>query len=115
MKVFERINGGKLMRQMEFRSVLRTSFSISEDMLMNRIWDAFGNFEGKGLKFSTFVRSMSIFLRGTDDERIKFAFSIYESKDNGEGAITRDVMFMLLRNSELVLLSHCNRHHCCCE
>ena len=80
-----------------FRELLHSSFDIvTEETLMERIfctWDK--GFEGLPLRLEGWVVGLSIFLKGTQAEKTAYCFRIYDL--NGDGFITRDEMFALLR------------------
>lgn len=64
---------------------------------MDRIFIAWQpNHERQPLRLEPFICGLSVFLRGTAAERQQFAFRVYDL--NGDGAITKDEMFALLKN-----------------
>ncbi|XP_055682217.1 calaxin-like [Lutzomyia longipalpis] len=81
-----------------FRELLHSTFDIvTEETLMERIfcaWDI--GFEGMPLRLEGWIVGLSIFLRGTQAEKVAFCFRVYDL--NSDGFITRDEMFILLRN-----------------
>jgi Ca2+-binding EF-hand superfamily protein len=80
-----------------FRELLHSTFDIvTEETLMERIfctWDK--GFEGLPLRLEGWVVGLSVFLKGSPSERTAFCFRVYDL--NGDGFITRDEMFTLLR------------------
>uniref|UniRef100_A0A8D8VSS7 EF-hand calcium-binding domain-containing protein 1 n=2 Tax=Cacopsylla melanoneura TaxID=428564 RepID=A0A8D8VSS7_9HEMI len=68
---------------------------------MERIFCAFDRLCDGVIHLDEWVLGLSCFLRGTNEELIKFTFLIYDL--NNDGFITREEMFQLLRNS---LISH---------
>ncbi|CAI2733156.1 unnamed protein product [Schistosoma spindalis] len=87
---------GKLDR-MKFREILHHTFKMTDDVMIDRIFRVFdGDFDG-GVNAQEWVMGLSIFLRGTLEEKIKFAFDVYDL--NSDGRITREEMFQLLKYS----------------
>ncbi|XP_061385900.1 calaxin [Danaus plexippus] len=86
-----------------FRDVMHNTFDlVTEDVVMDRVWLTWerGANGGEGaLKFEAWARGLSVLLRGSDEERRHHCFSVYDL--NGDGFITKDEMFILLKNSLL--------------
>ncbi|XP_028170001.1 EF-hand calcium-binding domain-containing protein 1-like [Ostrinia furnacalis] len=86
-----------------FRDVMHNTFDmITEEAILERIWITWdrGASGGEGaLKFEAWVRGLSVLLRGTEEERRNHCFAVYDL--NADGYITRDEMFVLLKNSLL--------------
>ncbi|BES92260.1 EFh [Nesidiocoris tenuis] len=81
-----------------FRDLLHNTFNIcAEDILMERIFCVFDNSSDGLVKLEEWLQGMSVFLRGTLEERIVFAFNVYDL--NADGYIVREEIFTLLRNS----------------
>lgn len=57
-------------------------------------WDK--SHEGLPLRLEGWLVGLSVFLRGSPSERAAFCFRVYDL--NGDGYITKDEMFTLLRN-----------------
>ncbi|XP_067634791.1 calaxin [Eurosta solidaginis] len=81
-----------------FRELLHSTFDIvTEEILMERVFCCWDHaHEGLPLRFEGFLIGLSIFLRGSLTERANFCFRVYDL--NGDGFITKDEMFTLLRN-----------------
>lgn len=77
---------------------MHSTFDISsEEMLMERMfsnWEK-GN-EGLPLRLDGWIVGLSIFLRGTMVERAAFCFRLYDL--NNDGFVTKDEMFILMKN-----------------
>lgn len=58
-------------------------------------WDK--SHEGLPLRLDGWLVGLSVFLRGTRNEKAAFCFRVYDL--NGDGFITKDEIFTLLRNS----------------
>ncbi|CAH2989127.1 unnamed protein product [Chilo suppressalis] len=86
-----------------FRDVMHNTFDmITEEAILERIWITWerGAAGGEGaLRFEAWVRGLSVLLKGTDEERKNHCFAVYDL--NADGYITRDEMFVLLKNSLL--------------
>lgn len=80
-----------------FRELLHSTFDIvTEDALMERIfctWDK--GFEGLPIRLEGWICGLSIFLKGTQAEKLAYCFRVYDL--NSDNFITRDEMFALLR------------------
>lgn len=64
---------------------------------MERIFSAWEKgHEGLPLRLEGWVVGLSVFLRGTAAEKAAFCFRVYDL--NGDGFITKDEMFSLLKN-----------------
>ncbi|XP_045459813.1 EF-hand calcium-binding domain-containing protein 1 [Melitaea cinxia] len=89
--------------QNTFRDVMHNTFDlVTEDVVLDRVWLTWerGANGGEGaLKFEAWARGLSVLLRGSDDEKMLHCFAVYDL--NGDGFITRDEMFTLLKNSLL--------------
>lgn len=78
---------------------MHSTFDVSaEEALMERIFTSWekGN-EGMPLKLESWILGLSVFLRGTLNEKAAFCFRVYDL--NNDGFVTRDELFNLLRNS----------------
>ncbi|XP_053117753.1 calaxin isoform X1 [Hemicordylus capensis] len=87
-----------------FRNILHVTFGMTDDMLMDRVFRAFDKDNDSCVSITEWVEGLSIFLRGTLEEKIKFIFSkdcfdVYDL--NSDGYISREEMFHMLKNSLL--------------
>ncbi|XP_022192235.2 EF-hand calcium-binding domain-containing protein 1-like [Nilaparvata lugens] len=81
-----------------FRELLHNTFDVvTEEVLMERIFSAFDRQAAGWLRLEDWLLGLSVFLRGTLEERALFAFHVYDL--NNDGFISREEMFLLLRNS----------------
>ena len=64
---------------------------------MDRIFRAFDKDNDSNLCMEEWIIGLSVFLRGTDEERMKYCFDVYDLNSNGY--ITREEMFHMLKNS----------------
>ncbi|XP_072392590.1 calaxin [Diabrotica undecimpunctata] len=80
-----------------FREVLHNTFDIvTEHMLMDRIFCVWDKHNCGLITVENWFKGLSLFLRGTIQDQIKYCFAVYDL--NGDGFITKDEMFQLLRN-----------------
>ncbi|XP_026738788.1 EF-hand calcium-binding domain-containing protein 1 [Trichoplusia ni] len=89
--------------QSTFRDVMHNTFDlVTEEAILERMWMTWerGAVGGEGaLRFDSWVKGLSVLLRGNTEERITYCFKVYDL--NNDGFITKDEMFLLLRNSLL--------------
>ncbi|XP_069504547.1 calaxin isoform X1 [Ambystoma mexicanum] len=83
----------------KFRNILHNTFGMTDDMIMDRVFRAFDKDNDSYISVTEWVQGLSIFLRGTLDEKIKYCFDVYDL--NGDGYISREEMFHMLKNSLL--------------
>lgn len=81
-----------------FRELLHSTFDIvTEETLMERIFCAWEKgYEGLPIRLEGWILGLSTFLKGSQAEKTAFCFRVYDL--NGDGHITKDEMFALLRN-----------------
>ncbi|XP_025895248.1 EF-hand calcium-binding domain-containing protein 1 [Nothoprocta perdicaria] len=82
-----------------FRNILHCTFGMMDDMIMDRVFRAFDKDNDSCISVVEWVEGLSVFLRGTLEEKIKYCFEVYDL--NGDGYISRDEMFHMLKNSLL--------------
>ncbi|KAF5927822.1 hypothetical protein HPG69_000728 [Diceros bicornis minor] len=76
-----------------FRRILHSIFGMTDDMLMNRVFFAFDKDNDNCINVKEWVKGLSVFLRGTFEEKLKFYYL------NGDGYISREEIFDMLKNS----------------
>ncbi|XP_072139224.1 calaxin [Mobula birostris] len=81
----------------KFRNVLHVTFGMTDDMIMDRVFRAFDKDNDSYVNMKEWIEGLSIFLRGTLDEKIKFCFDVFDL--NGDGFISREEMFHMLKTS----------------
>ncbi|KAL0961897.1 hypothetical protein UPYG_G00333100 [Umbra pygmaea] len=79
-----------------FRNILHKTFGMTDDMIMDRVFRAFDKDNDSYVGVKEWIEGLSIFLRGTLDEKIKYCFDVYDL--NGDGYISREEMFHLLKS-----------------
>uniref|UniRef100_A0A4X2M7U6 EF-hand domain-containing protein n=1 Tax=Vombatus ursinus TaxID=29139 RepID=A0A4X2M7U6_VOMUR len=87
--------------RIEFRNILHSVFGMTDDLLMNRVFGAFDKDNDNHISTTEWVEGLSIFLRGTFEEKVKYCYRVYYL--NGDGYISQDEMFDMLKTS---LLKH---------
>ncbi|NXH20969.1 EFCB1 protein, partial [Bucco capensis] len=82
-----------------FRETLHSAFGMTDDMIMDRVFRIFDRDNDSCISVGEWVEGLSVFLRGTLEEKIKYCFEIYDL--DADGYITREEMFQMLKNSLL--------------
>ncbi|CAI9580751.1 unnamed protein product [Staurois parvus] len=82
-----------------FRNILHNTFTMTDDMIMDRVFRAFDKDNDSYISVAEWIEGLSVFLRGTLDEKIKYCFEVYDL--NSDGYISREEMFHMLKNSLL--------------
>jgi len=92
-------NGEEFLSRAVFRDIFNKAFGLCDDLMLDRTFSAFSSLDGaeKKLGATLWVKGMSIYLRGTLEERIGFNFMVFDIDGNGE--ISRDEMYALLANT----------------
>ncbi|XP_020958040.1 EF-hand calcium-binding domain-containing protein 1-like isoform X1 [Sus scrofa] len=80
-----------------FQMILHNIFGMTDDVLMNRVFFAFDKDNDNLINAKEWVKGLSVFLRGTFEEKLKFCFEVYYF--NGDGYISREKIFDMLKNS----------------
>jgi len=81
----------------QFREILHKTFSLTEDLLMDRVFRVFDRNSDSLIDDIEWVEGLAIFLRGDLEDKINYTFSVYDL--NGDGHISREEMFQLLKTS----------------
>ncbi|KAM4705161.1 calaxin [Rhinophrynus dorsalis] len=82
-----------------FRNILHNTFGMTDDMIMDRVFRGFDKDNDSYISVTEWIEGLSVFLRGSLDEKIKYCFGVYDL--NGDGYISREEMFHMLKNSLL--------------
>ncbi|RDD38572.1 EF-hand calcium-binding domain-containing protein 1 [Trichoplax sp. H2] len=96
LRMFYKLTSVKLDRT-KFRDVLHNYFNMTDDILMDRVFRAFDNDNDSYINVDEWMRGLSVFLKGTLEEKIKYCFNVYDL--NSDGHITREEIFHILKNS----------------
>ncbi|CAG9856457.1 unnamed protein product [Phyllotreta striolata] len=80
-----------------FREVLHNTFDIlTENVVMDRIFCVWDKQNCGLITIDNWLKGLSLFLKGSVRDKILYCFAVYDL--NGDGFITKDEMFLLLRN-----------------
>lgn len=82
-----------------FRNILHTTFGMTDDMIMDRVFRGFDKDNDGSVNVLEWVYGLSLFLRGTLEEKMKYCFDVFDL--NGDGFISKEEMFHMLKNSLL--------------
>ncbi|XP_008288689.1 calaxin [Stegastes partitus] len=82
--------------RISFRSILHRMFDITDDLLMDEVFRAFDKDNDDIVSMKEWIEGLSVFLRGTLDEKMKYCFHVYDS--NGDGFISREEMWRWLKD-----------------
>ncbi|XP_060798747.1 calaxin [Neoarius graeffei] len=80
-----------------YRNILHNTFGLTDDMLLDRVFHVFDKDNDTYINVKEWIEGLAVLLRGTLDEKIKFCFEVYDL--NGDGYISREEMFHMLKNS----------------
>ncbi|XP_060525695.1 calaxin-like [Cylas formicarius] len=83
--------------KIQFRDMLHCALDMTDDNLMDRMFLAVDKGPSPFITMETWATTLSLFLRGTLEEKINFCFTVYDIM--GEGVLARDNIFHLLRGS----------------
>ncbi|XP_022305954.1 calaxin-like [Crassostrea virginica] len=83
----------------KFNDFVHKNFEMTDEMIVDRVFRAFDEDNDGFINELEWVKGLSIFLRGTMEEKMKFCFDVYDM--NADGYISREEMFHLLKNSIL--------------
>merc|ERR1712062_530936 len=89
-------NQKQLIDRNQFRDLLHDSFSMTEEILMDRVFRAFDEDLDGFISMKDWVQGLSTFLRGSLDEKTKYTFKVFDL--NGDGYISREEMLNLLKH-----------------
>ncbi|NWH61634.1 EFCB1 protein, partial [Geococcyx californianus] len=82
-----------------FRDTLCCTFGMTDDILMDRVFCVFDRDNDNCINVVEWVQGLSVFLRGTLEEKIKYCFEVYDL--NQDGHISKDELFQMLKSSLL--------------
>ncbi|NXU05648.1 EFCB1 protein, partial [Buphagus erythrorhynchus] len=83
-----------------FRDTLHSAFGMTDDVVLDRVFSIFDRDNDGCITVVEWVEGLGVLLRGTLEEKMKFCFTIYDL--NGDGYISREEMFQMLKNSLLI-------------
>ncbi|XP_013145006.1 PREDICTED: EF-hand calcium-binding domain-containing protein 1-like isoform X1 [Papilio polytes] len=86
-----------LISRAHFRDVLHTGLGMTDSYMMERVMVALDRGTSPYVTMATFGKAMSLYLRGSLEERIAYAFTCYDLL--GEGYLRRETMYQLMKKS----------------
>ncbi|KAI5647064.1 hypothetical protein NE865_01319 [Phthorimaea operculella] len=93
----EKPAGLDLISRAHFRDILHTGLGMTDAYMMERVMVALDRGTSSYVTMSTFAKALSLYLRGTLEERIAYAFTCYDLLS--EGQLRRETMYQLLKKS----------------
>ncbi|CAH1647543.1 unnamed protein product [Spodoptera littoralis] len=93
----DRCLGTDLITRSHFRDVLHNGLGMTDAYMMERVMVALDRGTSPHVTMATFVKAMSLYLRGDLEERIQYAFTCYDLL--GEGYLRRETMYQLMKKS----------------
>ncbi|NWR04369.1 EFCB1 protein, partial [Paradoxornis webbianus] len=83
-----------------FRDTLHSAFGMTDDVVLDRVFSTFDRRNKGCITVVEWVEGLAVLLRGTLEEKMKYCFAVYDL--NGDGYISREEMFQMLKNSLLI-------------
>ncbi|NXA84763.1 EFCB1 protein, partial [Thryothorus ludovicianus] len=83
-----------------FRDTLHSAFGMTDDVVLDRVFSTFDRANNGYITVVEWVEGLGVLLRGTLEEKMKYCFAVYDL--NGDGYISREEMFQMLKNSLLL-------------
>ncbi|RMC04986.1 hypothetical protein DUI87_18166 [Hirundo rustica rustica] len=83
-----------------FRDTLHSAFGMTDDVVLDRVFSTFDRDNSGCITVVEWVEGLAVLLRGTLEEKMKYCFAVYDL--NGDGYISREEMFQMLKNSLLI-------------
>ncbi|ORX81871.1 EF-hand [Anaeromyces robustus] len=80
-----------------FRDLLTDDFEIDDSLLMDRVFRCLDLDSDNYINHDEFMRGMSILLKGSIEEKMKFCFRVYDL--NGDNYISKEEMYQMLKNT----------------
>lgn len=81
----------------QFRHIFYTAFNMFDDQIIKRIFVGLDKGITPYVTLETWIKTLSLFLRGTLDEKIKYCFICYDYL--GQGLITYQFIKQYLKNT----------------
>ncbi|NWV84335.1 EFCB1 protein, partial [Dasyornis broadbenti] len=83
-----------------FRDTLHSAFGMTDDVVLDRVFSTFDRDNNGCITVVEWVEGLAVLLRGTLEDKMKYCFKVYDL--NGDGYISREEMFQMLKNSLLI-------------
>nr|AAT72744.1 NCS-1/frequenin-related protein [Dictyostelium discoideum] len=94
-KQFRKDSPSGTINKQEFKEIM-TQMGVGDQFLQNLLFNVFDKNKDSTINFQEFVCGLSSITRGTPEEKIEFAFSLYDI--DGNGYITRSEMESILES-----------------
>ncbi|GAM19989.1 hypothetical protein SAMD00019534_031640 [Acytostelium subglobosum LB1] len=88
-------SGSAVVSRAEFKEIM-TQMGIADTFLHDLLFNVFDRNKDNTINFQEFVCGLSVVIRGTPEEKIDFAFSLYDM--DSDGYITRKDMELMLES-----------------
>jgi Ca2+-binding EF-hand superfamily protein len=76
--------------------MLSKQFGMTDALLMDRIFKVFDTDADNFVAYDEFIRQMSVFLKGTTEEQIRYCFKVYDL--NSDRYISKEEMLQMLQH-----------------
>jgi len=94
-KQFRRETPLGVINQTEFKEVMK-QMGVVDSFLQDLIFNVFDEDKNGSINFQEFVCALSVMTRGSPDEKLEFAFSMYDL--DGNGTISKDEMTKIMES-----------------
>ncbi|XP_069371975.1 calaxin-like [Paralichthys olivaceus] len=84
----------------KFRYFLFKTFDMTDSMIMDRVFRTFDKDDDGFISKKEWVEGLSVLLRGTLEEKMKYCFHVYDLKD--DNYISKEEMFQMLKDSLII-------------
>ncbi|XP_018025214.2 EF-hand calcium-binding domain-containing protein 1 [Hyalella azteca] len=95
LNMYDTVAGGCRLDANRFRDVMHAVFGMTDDVMLEYIFQVFDADRDGSVGPEEFVCKMSVFLRGTLPELVDYCYSVYDH--NRDGGVSREEMMQLLR------------------
>lgn len=92
-----RFSARKGITRHQFTTVFDTVFGMTDNAMLRRVMTALDKGASSYVTMETWAKTMSLFLRGSFEEKMRYCFDVYDIQ--AEGMIRRDHMMLLLRSA----------------
>ncbi|RXG56477.1 EF-hand calcium-binding domain-containing protein 1 [Armadillidium vulgare] len=96
INMYNKITGSKVMDTSVMRDVLHAIFQLSNELLIERVCQVFDKDQDGLISEEEFVSGLSVFLKGTLEEKIKYCFSVYDH--NGDQMVSKEEIQQQLKS-----------------
>jgi len=94
-KQFKKETPGGIIGRTEFKDVMK-QMGVADSFLQDLIFNVFDDNKDGGINFQEFVCALSVMTRGSPDEKLEFAFSMYDL--DGNGFIAKEEMIRIMES-----------------